>query len=103
MKKMWQSGVARHPAAKMVPRSGVRRLLVSFALVVSAPWSVAVTITVNSAGDTIAVDGAITLREAITAANTNAPSGDAPAGSPGYDCIRFTPAVLATTIRLRSL
>lgn len=47
------------------------------------------TITVTSTGDTIAVDGVVTLREAITAANTNAASGDAPAGDPGQDVIKF--------------
>jgi parallel beta-helix repeat protein len=47
------------------------------------------TITVTGSGDTVAVDGVVTLREAITAANTNAPSGDAPAGDPGLDTIRF--------------
>ena len=47
------------------------------------------TITVTGTGDTIAVDGVVTLREAITAANTNAVSGDAPAGDPGLDVINF--------------
>ncbi|HTK75955.1 MAG TPA: Calx-beta domain-containing protein [Gemmataceae bacterium] len=46
-------------------------------------------ITVTGTGDTIAADGVVTLREAITAANTNAPAGDAPAGSPGLDSINF--------------
>ena len=41
------------------------------------------TITVTGTGDTIANDGIVTLREAITAANTNAASGDAPAGDAG--------------------
>src|SRR5262245_54629844 len=47
------------------------------------------TITVTGTGDAIAVDGVVTLREAITAANTNAPSGDAAAGDPGADIISF--------------
>ena len=49
------------------------------------------TITVTGTGDTIANDGVVTLREAITAANTNAPSGDAPAGQGGgvTDTIKF--------------
>jgi FG-GAP repeat len=38
-------------------------------------------ITVNSVLDTVALDGVVTLREAIFAANNNAPIGDAPAGS----------------------
>ncbi len=46
-------------------------------------------LTVTGTGDTIAVDGVVTLREAVTAANTNAPSGDAPAGMPGLDTINF--------------
>src|SRR5262245_47562350 len=45
--------------------------------------------TVTGAGDTIAADGVVTLREALRAANTNAPAGDAPAGDPGLDTIRF--------------
>lgn len=49
----------------------------------------AAVITVTGAGDTIAVDGLVTLREAITAANTNAASGDALAGDAGLDVINF--------------
>src|SRR5262249_42750701 len=45
-------------------------------------------ITVTGTGDTIAVDGVVTLREAITAANTHAVSGDAPAGTE-FDTIKF--------------
>src|SRR4051812_31559061 len=44
------------------------------------PRRLLTTIVVTGIGDTIANDGVVTLREAITAANTNAPSGDAPAG-----------------------
>ncbi len=43
-------------------------------------------IAVGSLLDTIAVDGVVTLREALTAANTDAASGDAAAGS-GSDII----------------
>ncbi len=47
-------------------------------------------ITVDSILDgPIAADGNLTLREAITAANTNLPAGDAPAGDPGLDTIEF--------------
>ena len=47
-------------------------------------------ITVNSIVDGApAADGALTLREAMIAANTNAASGDAPAGNVGLDEIRF--------------
>ena len=42
----------------------------------------AVTITVNSTGDVIADDGVCTLREAITAANT-----DTASGAMGGECI----------------
>jgi len=45
--------------------------------------------TVSSIGDTIARDGKLTLREAITAINTRAASGDAVAGSFGTNTIRF--------------
>ena len=45
---------------------------------------------VNSVTDNIsAVDHVISLREAMTAAATNSPCGNAPAGSPGLDTIRF--------------
>ena len=42
-------------------------------------------------GDTIAVDGVVTLREAITAAENNVASGDAPAGQPFpvIDAVQF--------------
>ena len=45
--------------------------------------------TVSSIGDTIARDGKVTLREAITAINNRAASGDAVAGSWGTNTIRF--------------
>ena len=49
---------------------------------------------VTSLGNEVAVDGVITLREAIQAANTNAPVGDAPAGCPfGPDVITFVPGL----------
>jgi hypothetical protein len=57
---------------------------------------------VTGAGDTIATDGVITLREAITAANTNAASGDAPAGAAGLDTITFSPALTGRIITLTS-
>jgi hypothetical protein len=46
-------------------------------------------LTVTGVGDTIAVDSVVTLREALTAANTNAPAGDAFAGEVGLDTIKF--------------
>ena len=64
----------------------------------------ATTITVTGTGDTIAVDGVITLREAMTAANSNAASGDAPAGTAGLDTIKFNiPGAGVHTITLSSL
>jgi hypothetical protein len=62
------------------------------------------TITVTGTGDTIANDGVVTLREAITAANTNAaPSGDTTPGDPGPDTIAFDiPGTGVQTIHLAS-
>ena len=53
------------------------------------PRMLLLTIVVTGTGDTIANDGIVTLREAITAANTNAVSGDAAAGDIGLDTIDF--------------
>jgi hypothetical protein len=62
----------------------------TFALMaLSQSSAYAKTITVTGTGDTIALDGKVTLREAITAANTNTASGDAPAGEAGFDMIKF--------------
>jgi hypothetical protein len=61
------------------------------------------TITVTGTGDDIALDGIVTLREAITAANTDAPSGDAGAGDAGLDTIAFNiPGTGVHTIKLGS-
>ncbi len=58
------------------------------------PVARAATIVVNSSADTVANDGACTLREAITAANTNTASGAAAgecvAGTVGLDVITFS-------------
>src|SRR5262249_37775817 len=66
--------------------------------------SLLATITVTGTGDTIANDGVVTLREAITAANTNAdPSGDTTPGDPGLDTIAFNiPGAGVRTISLTS-
>jgi CSLREA domain-containing protein len=70
---------------------------------------VAATITVTGTGDTIAIDGACTLREAITAANTNAATGDCTAGSSvSGDVIQFNiagggPHVIAPTSPLPNI
>src|SRR5207248_8003433 len=77
-------------------------MLVSLLFLVATATS-AKTITVTGIGDAIAVDGVVTLREAITAANTNQPSGDAPAGDPGLDTIQFDiPGSGVQTIALTS-
>ena len=57
-----------------------------------------VTGALDGAGDS--TDGVISLREAITAANTNAAFGDAPAGSLDGDIIRFDSSLANTTITL---
>jgi hypothetical protein len=62
------------------------------------PRAVPAVFVVDSARDTVAADGQLTLREALTAANTNAPAGDAPAGSPGLDEIRFAVGAGPVTI-----
>lgn len=49
----------------------------------------ATTYVVNSVSDTVATDGVVTLREALTAASTNAAAGDAAAGTIGLDTITF--------------
>ena len=58
------------------------------------------TFVVTSLGDVTADDGALTLREAILAANTNVASGDAAAGEENGDIIRFDPSLAGGTINL---
>lgn len=65
--------------------------------------SVPTVFVVNSLADGApAVDGQLTLREAITAADTNAPSGDAPAGQFSLDTITFAPSLAFGTINLQA-
>jgi hypothetical protein len=61
-------------------------------------------ITVTSTSDTVAMDGVVTLREAIIAANTNRPYMDAPAGDAHTpDIIRFNiPGSGVKTIAVKS-
>ncbi len=47
---------------------------------------------------TVEVDGQVTLREAIQAANMNRSVGDAPAGTAGLDTIQFAPSLSGQTI-----
>ncbi len=49
-------------------------------------------LTVDSIEDNTTLDGWITIREAIGAANSDGPVGDAPAGS-GADTIQFDPSL----------
>ena len=59
------------------------------------------TFVVNTTLDTNApADGLVSLREAITAANSNAAFGDAPAGKATGDRIWFDPAMAGSTITL---
>src|SRR6185295_10109420 len=67
----------------------VTNLILLVCFLIFSGLASAKTITVTSTADIVAVDGVITLREAMTAANTNAASGDAPAGDPGVDTIKF--------------
>lgn len=60
------------------------------------------TITVTTQDDIVAVDGKVSLREAILAANTGAAVGDAPAGT-GADTIVFDPSVSLITLSLGQL
>jgi CSLREA domain-containing protein len=59
-------------------------------------------ITVNTAADTVAADGACSLREAITAANTNAAFNGCIAGVPGLDNIVFSIGAGTPTINVTS-
>lgn len=73
-----------------MPTSRFQGVLLALALTFLVPGSLAANVvTVTSSGDTIAVGDGCTLREAITAANTNAVSGDCPAGAGGSDTINF--------------
>jgi trimeric autotransporter adhesin len=69
-------------------------MVVAFALTTAAlaviPAVASAAITVNGTGDLFAVDGQCTLREAITAANTNAAVNECAAGTAGADTIVFS-------------
>ena len=68
----------------------------------AAERAAANTITVNTTADTSAVDGSCSLREAITAANTNAAVNECSAGSSGSDTIEFNLGSGTPTITLSS-
>jgi len=61
-----------------------------------------VTITVSTFSDVVANDGVCSLREAVTAANANAPSGAAagecPAGTTGTDTIQLPAGAYSLSI-----
>src|SRR5689334_6026251 len=88
-----------------IRRVGFVPLFLLITLVCGATGANAATITVNSTADVAANDGQCTLREAITAANTDTSSGAAAgecvAGS-GADTIQFnigsgTPSIALTS------
>src|SRR5215472_1782385 len=98
-----RSAYGIHSTVRRRNRSGIRRDRRGLQVEVMEDRRLLTTITVTGTGDTIANDGVITLREAITAANTDAASGDAPAGSPGLDMIAFDiPGAGPHTITLTS-
>src|SRR4029453_15193095 len=88
-------------------RSGMRAVGLSVAVAALAAFALAApgtagatTITVNAITDAAANDNVCTLREAITAANTNSPSADTMNGclagqaSPTVDTINFSQAIV---------
>ena len=56
--------------------------------------------TVTTTAIDFTVDGQVSLLEAMQAANTNGPAGDAPAGDAGLDSIVFAPALNGQTITI---
>ncbi len=86
---------ARRLASSLPIRAGrwLGCLATAGVFLLAASSALANTITVNSMADVAANDGQCTLREAITAANTNAVSGALPgecvAGAAGLDTIAF--------------
>src|SRR5262249_48728350 len=85
---------AHHLGRRMLP---VVTCITLLTLSLATPGLAAI-ITVTSTGDSIVVDGFVTLREALCAANINATCGDAPAGDPGLDQIRFNIAGAPGTV-----
>lgn len=69
-------------------------------LLLLAPTSQSREFVVDTTLDIIALDGQISLREAINAANGNVQVGDAPAGDPTGDIIAFSPKIMGGTIPL---
>lgn len=90
---------------KTVPKIGaaVGRLALPLSLLAAAYPAAATTYVVDSLADTVAADGALTLREALTAANTNAASGDAAAGEADGDVITFDGTAIVATMGARTI
>ncbi|MCC7408079.1 MAG: right-handed parallel beta-helix repeat-containing protein [Phycisphaeraceae bacterium] len=61
----------------------------------AAPIAPGTTYVIDSLLDTVAADGHLTLREALLAANSNAPVNEAPAGG-DHDTITFLPSLFAS-------
>ncbi|MBP9825364.1 MAG: CSLREA domain-containing protein, partial [Thermoanaerobaculia bacterium] len=79
----------KQPCTPARPRPRRRCLLLLWATLASTSPVTAGTITVDTEVDDDLADGECSLREAILAANTDAPHNDCPAGS-GPDRIVFT-------------
>jgi parallel beta-helix repeat protein len=75
------------------------RLVLSVVCFIAAVTVHGATITVTGNGDAIAIDGQCSLREAITASNTNVAVNECAAGAAGLDTIAFNFAG-ATTIAI---
>jgi predicted outer membrane repeat protein len=67
------------------------------------PRNLLATITVDTLSNVVADDGVISLREAITATNSNAAFHDAPAGDATGDVIKFSPSLSGSTIETSQL
>src|SRR5687767_3195887 len=65
----------------------MRLLLAGLLTLVLAAPAAAADITVTTRQDTVSADGRCSLREAVTAANTNAATGGCPAGTVAPDVI----------------
>src|SRR5262245_17846966 len=77
------SDLLRNPQGrKQPPRRGTRLLLELL-----EERDVPTVITVTSTGDNVAMDGTVTLREALQAATTNMAVNEAPAGQPGSTAV----------------
>ena len=88
-----------HPSVQHRPGTRLHSLLAGLVLAQACALPAhAASITVTSTADTIALDGLVTLREALTAAVTNTKIADAGPGSVGVDVINFNIAGLPGTV-----